>query len=147
MLEGLLKDFKDTETTTNQAEVESVKEHDALMQTKTDEMAAAEKSLAEEQQKKADAIASIGETSKQLSTVVATLADDQNYLKDLTSKCNSKKDMWDQRSGMRQEEVSTLTTVIHILETTVSESNTGKTVRLMQEAAEFVQVKQHHARN
>ena len=55
MLEGLLKDFKDTETTTNEAEVASVQEHNSLMQTKTDEMAAAEKySLLAKRKKKND---------------------------------------------------------------------------------------------
>merc|ERR1719379_1670728 len=73
--------------------------------------------------------------SKDLTTTQAQLTDDQNYLKDLTEKCNLKSKEWDQRSQMRQDELTALTTALTIVKGKVAEKTTEKTVRLVQQAS------------
>merc|ERR1719181_1609957 len=71
----------------------------------------------------------------ELTETSATLTDDQNYLKDLTEKCNAKSKEWDQRSQMRQDELTALTTALTIVKEGVATKTTEKTVRLVQSAA------------
>merc|ERR1719456_727048 len=44
-----------------------------------------------------------------------TLADDEQYLKDLTAKCELKAREWDQRSNMRKNELAALATALGIM--------------------------------
>merc|ERR1740138_1588236 len=76
----------------------------------------------------------IAASSKELTETSATLTDDQNYLKDLTEKCNAKSKEWDQRSQMRQDELTALTTALTIVKEGVATKTTEKTVRLVQSA-------------
>merc|ERR1719299_208002 len=61
--------------------------------------------------------------------------DDQGYLKILTENCNLKSKEWDQRSQMRQDELTALTTALTIVKGKVAEKTTDKTVRLVQQVA------------
>merc|ERR1719478_1744724 len=100
------------------AESKSVFEHTSVMQALTDEKKAAEKTLAEAQQ--------------QLTTTSAQMTDDQAYLKDLTDLCNTKSKDWDQRSKMRQDELTALTSALSIMKERVAAKTSEKTVRLME---------------
>merc|ERR1719230_1617178 len=123
--EGRIKELK-------LAESKSVFEHTSVMQALTDEKKAAEKSLAEAQKNKASAMETIASSQQQLTTTDAQMRDDQTYLKDLTELCNTKSKEWDQRSKMRQDELTALTSALSIMKERVAAKTTEKTVRLMQ---------------
>merc|ERR1719443_773224 len=89
---------------------------------------------------KAQKMEAIAASSKELTETSATLTDDQNYLKDLTEKCNAKSKEWDQRSQMRQDELTALTTALTIVKNGVASKTTEKTVRLVQSKAQVTKV-------
>merc|ERR1719310_1569637 len=126
--EGRIKELK-------LAESKSVFEHTSVMQALTDEKKAAEKSLAEAQKNKASAMETIASSQQQLTVTDAQMRDDQTYLKDLTELCNSKSKEWDQRSKMRQDELTALTSALSIMKDRVAAKTTEKTVRLMEGGA------------
>merc|ERR1719160_2065599 len=105
------------------------------MQADTDERDTAAKDLKDATELKAKKMEEIAENSKDLTTTQAQLTDDQAYLKDLTEKCNLKSKEWDQRSQMRQDELTALTTALTIVKGKVAEKTTDKTVRLVQQVA------------
>merc|ERR1719181_2189030 len=82
---------------------------------------------------KADAIAEIAANSEQLTTTAATLLDDQQYLMELSQMCSDKSKTWDQRSQVRADELSALTSAIIIIEGEVSDKTTAAAVRFAQQ--------------
>merc|ERR1719161_434926 len=96
-------------------------------------MKAAELSLDKAKKAKAATISAIELKMGELSTVSATLLDDQEYLKELASICESQAKTWDQRSSMRADELSALTEAISIIKGTVSAKTTEKTIRFVQQ--------------
>merc|ERR1719473_1711768 len=126
--EGRIKELK-------LAESKSVFEHTSVMQALTDEKKAAEKSLAEAEKNKASAMETIASSQQQLTTTDAQMRDDQTYLKDLTELCNTKSKEWDQRSKMRQDELTALTSALSIMKDRVAAKTSEKTVRLMEGSA------------
>merc|ERR1719247_3488299 len=74
----------------------------------------------------------IGVASGDLTAIQAVLTDDQQYIKDLTAKCELKSKEWDQRSQMRQDELTAISTAITIVSGKVKDKTTEKTVRLVQ---------------
>merc|ERR1719161_1003024 len=134
-LEGLVDDFKAKISEVKIDETKKVSEYDLQFQADTDERAAAAKSLKDANALKAKKMEEIAANSKDLTTTQAQLTDDQNYLKDLTEKCNLKSKEWDQRSQMRQDELSALTTALTIVKGKVAEKTTEKTVRFVQRAS------------
>merc|ERR1719387_2577433 len=133
ILEDLKKDFTSTKSFLDAEEVKSVAEHDALMQSKTSMKKAAEGDLDAAKKGKAATIAEIESKMGELTTVSATLLDDQEYLKELAKTCEAQAKTWDQRSSMRADELSALTEAISIIKGTVSAKTTEKTVRLVQQ--------------
>jgi len=84
------------------------------------------------QGKSAAASDDIGRMGKDLTMTSGTLTDDKAYLTELTSSCNAKSKSWDQRSKMRAEELTALTTALNILKGKVSDKvAAGRTVRLL----------------
>merc|ERR1719265_236094 len=132
MLEDLKKSFTEEKNELDAAEVKSIAAHDAYMQEKTSAKKAAEGDLDKAKKDKAATIQSIAEKSGELSTVSATLLDDQEYLKELAKTCESQAKTWDQRSQMRADELSALTEAISIIKGTVSQKTTEKTIRFVQ---------------
>merc|ERR1719465_169510 len=135
MIEELVSDFKAKISEVKIDETKKVSAYDLQMQADTDERAAAAKELKDTAELKAEKMEAIAASSKELTETSATLTDDQNYLKDLTEKCNSKSKEWDQRSQMRQDELTALTTALTIVKEGVATKTTEKTVRLVQSAA------------
>merc|ERR1719272_2925680 len=70
--------------------------------------------------------------SGDLTATKAVLTDDQQYIKDLTAKCESKSKEWDQRSQMRQDELTAISTAITIVSGKVKDKTSEKTVRFVQ---------------
>merc|ERR1719261_821734 len=141
-IEGLVDDFKAKISEVKIDETKKVSEYDMQMQADSDETATASKDLKDANELKAAKMEALAQAGKDLTTTQAQLTDDQAYLKDLTEKCNLKSKEWDQRSQMRQDELTALTTALTIVKGKVAEKTTDKTVRLVQQAAK---VSQHAA--
>merc|ERR1719463_122162 len=135
MIEGLQSDFKTKLSEVKIEETKAVSDFDLQLQADTDERAAAAKEIKDTTELKATKMEAIAASSKELTETSATLTDDQNYLKDLTEKCNAKSKEWDQRSQMRQDELTALTTALTIVKEGVATKTTEKTVRLVQSQA------------
>merc|ERR1719281_1766864 len=140
MIEGLQSDFKTKLSEVKIEETKAVSDFDLQLQADTDERAAAAKELKDTTELKATKMEAIAASSKELTETSATLTDDQNYLKDLTEKCNAKSKEWDQRSQMRQDELTALTTALTIVKNGVASKTTEKTVRLVQSKAQVTKV-------
>merc|ERR1719281_782516 len=82
----------------------------------------------------------IAKSSGDLTATQAVLSDDQQYIKDLTAKCELKSKEWDQRSQMRQDELTAISTAITIVSGKVKEKTTEKTVRLVQMPKKAVKI-------
>jgi hypothetical protein len=134
MIEGLQSDFKTKLSEVRIEETKAVSAHDLQMQADTDERNAAAKELKDTNELKAEKMEAIASSSKELTETSATLTDDQSYLKTLTENCNAKSKEWDQRSQMRQDELTALTTALTIVKNGVASKTTEKTVRLVQSA-------------
>jgi len=132
-LEKLLDDFRDEKTSVDAAEVKAVQAHTLFIQIKTDLIKKLNHELAEAKKDRASTIADIETNSEELSTVAATLLDDQEYLKELASMCHEKALTWDQRSKLRQNELAMLTEVIGIITSSVTEKTSAATIRFAQE--------------
>merc|ERR1719181_955492 len=117
MIEGLQSDFKTKLSEVKIEETKAVSDFDLQLQADTDERAAAAKELKDTTELKAVKMEAIAASSK-----------------DLTEKCNSKSKEWDQRSQMRQDELTALTTALTIVKNGVASKTTEKTVRLVQNA-------------
>jgi len=101
-----------------------------------DERNAADKDLKEDEELKAEKMSNIGSDQQELTATNAKMTDDQAYIKDLTEKCNLKSREWDQRSQMRQDELTALTTALTIVKSRVTAADEqGKTVRLVEETS------------
>merc|ERR1719359_947473 len=136
-IEGLQSDFKTKLSEVKIEETKKVSDFDLQLQADTDERNAAAKELKDTNELKAEKMEAIAASSKELTETSATLTDDQNYLKDLTEKCNAKSKEWDQRSQMRQDELTALTTALTIVKEGVATKTTEKTVRLVQSAVKI----------
>merc|ERR1719421_2344516 len=135
MIEELVSDFKAKISEVKIDETKKVSAYDLQMQADTDEKDTAAKDLKDASELKASKMESLAQAGKDLTVTQAQLSDDQAYLKDLTEKCNLKSKEWDQRSQMRQDELTALTTALTIVKGKVAEKTTDKTVRLVQQAA------------
>merc|ERR1719387_3263210 len=125
--EGKAKDLKVAEAKTNG-------EHMLVMQALTDEKKKAEKLLGDATKIKATDMEGIAKAQAEITSVSATMTDDQAYLTELTGTCNEQSKVWDQRSKMRQDELTALTSALTIVKDKVATKTTG-TVRLAQQAS------------
>mmetsp|Transcript_33302 Transcript_33302/g.75392 ORF Transcript_33302/g.75392 Transcript_33302/m.75392 type:complete len:761 (+) Transcript_33302:87-2369(+) len=132
-LETLKKDFWDEKNTVDADEVKSVAAFDTFMQEKSNLVKAKNRELDEAQEEKSRLMDEISMANQQLTTVAATLLDDQEYLKKLSSMCSDKAKTWDQRTKVRQEELFTLTQAIGIIKGAVTEKTTAATIRFAQQ--------------
>merc|ERR1719486_1554276 len=81
--------------------------------------------------------AEIADARKQLVEAQSMLTDDEAYLKDLTERCATRANDWDQRSAMRRDELEALSTALEILENKVKSADKAANKRA---AASFLQV-------
>jgi hypothetical protein len=133
-LEKLLDDFRAEKVEIDKEEVSAIAAHESFMQEKTDYVKQKNIELEQAKADKAATAAKIAEKSEELSTVSATLLDDQQYLDELSKMCSDKAKTWDQRSRIRQDELSMLTTVIGIISGEVTEKTSAATLRFAQES-------------
>jgi len=132
-LEKLQKDFNIEKQTVDAAEVKSVSAFDRFIQDKTDFLKRKTAELDDAKKQKAETQEEIASTNQQLTVVAAILLDDQQYLTELSSMCTLKAKTWDQRTQVRQDELSALTAAIGIIKSAVSEKTTAATIRFAQQ--------------
>jgi len=133
-LEQLQKSFTTTKNDLDKAEVTSISTFEKLMQTKTHELKMKNKELDDERKKRAETISEIEDTATELSTVEATLLDDQAYQNELSKMCTDTAKTWDQRSQTRSNELSTLSEAIQIINQQVKTQVSTNTIRFVQKA-------------
>jgi len=131
-VEDIGDDFKSTKSDLESDEEESRTTYETLKETKEKEKADAERSLGKKQERTAKKSELIATTSSDLTSTKAVLTDDQSYIKDLTAKCEAKSKEWDQRSKMRQDELTAISTAITIVSGKVADKTSDKTMRLVQ---------------
>lgn len=134
MLEQLQDGFRKTRSEIEKSEVSSVADYDALMQAKGDNVKAKSVAVDRTRQEKANTISKIALTSEELTSTAAVLLDDKQYLAELAQICSNKAKTWDQRSGVRADELSALTSAVAIIKDTVAEKTSAATVRLAQKS-------------
>merc|ERR1719331_2901875 len=134
-VEGLENTFVDEKADLKTQEQEAQQDHDKLVLSKELQIGTAEKNLERAEQRRATVSKEIAAANQDLTTTLAQLHDDQAYLKDLTAKCEDKSAEWDQRSSMRQDELSAITEALGIIKGTVAAKTTEKTVRFVETAS------------
>jgi len=132
MVEDLVNDFKDTKSDVEADEEESVSVSKSLIEDKTKEMNDANDMMNDRKKRSGEKTEKIAKSAGDLTATKAVLTDDQQYIKDLTAKCELKSKEWDQRSQMRQDELTAISTAITIVSGKVKDKTTEKTVRLVQ---------------
>jgi chromosome segregation ATPase len=132
MIADLRDDFKDTKSNLETDEEEAVSTFNTLITDKTSEMNTSIETMNNKKKRTAQKTEMIATKSGDLTATKAVLTDDQTYIKELTAKCELKSKEWDQRSQMRQDELTAISTAINIVGGKVKEKTTSKTVRFMQ---------------
>merc|ERR1719271_1534484 len=120
-LEGLLNTFRERKTTLESDNETADSDYNLALQAKLDQLKQAEESLENKQKEKTETTEEIATSQADLTETTAMLNDDRVYLKDLTEKCETKAKLYDQRSGMRADELAALTQALGVLESTVAE--------------------------
>jgi len=131
-LENLLKDFRAEKVSVDEEEVKSVATYDSKMQEQTDILKAKNGELTAAQKSKANKQEEIAENSQLRATTAAVLLDDQKYLMELSQMCADKAKTWDQRTKVRQDELSAITSAMAIIKSTVAEKTQSSTIRFAQ---------------
>jgi len=135
-LESFLTDFKGKLSELKIEDTKHSAEHDFVVQTKGAEKYALEKDLRRAKKLHSQKMKESAQASADLTWAQSTLTDDQAYLKELTARCNAKAQMWDQRSSMRKDELTAITSALTIIKTRVAKPSavlstvSSKTVRL-----------------
>jgi hypothetical protein len=106
--------------------------HNKFMQEQTDLVKLKNSHLEDAKKDKSMKQANIASASAERSTTAAVLLDDQLYLRKLSEMCSDKAATWDQRSGVRQDELSALTAAITVVQEGVATKTSAKAVRFAQ---------------
>merc|ERR1719160_1167277 len=120
-VKDLKADFKVSKTNLEEQEHKEKTEHNKLMLKKKHERENAETALKDAQKLRGEKIAAVAKNQRDLTTTQAVLTDDQQYIKDLSAKCTEKSELWDQRSKMRADELTAISTALTIITGTVKE--------------------------
>jgi len=132
ILEKLLIDFQQQKAELDEAEVKSVHEFDMLKQELLDVIKRSTDEMEKAKSKKATTIEEIAAASERLSTVSAQLLADKEYLTELSKMCHERAITWDQRTQVRSDELSALSTAIGIIKKSVAQSTSANTIRFLQ---------------
>lgn len=130
-LESFLQQFKSKLSELKIEDTKNSADHDFVVQSKGAEKYALEKDLRRAKKLHSQKMKESATASADLTWAQSTLTDDQAYLKELTTRCNAKSKEWDQRSGLRKDELTAITSALTIIKTKVAlTSVSAKTVRL-----------------
>jgi hypothetical protein len=135
-LDSFLTEFKGKLSELKIADTKNSADHDFVMQSKGGEKYALEKDLRRAKKLHSGKMKEAATASADLTWAQSTLTDDQAYLKELTTRCSAKAAEWDQRSGLRKNELTAITSALNIIKTKVAKPSaalntvSSKTVRL-----------------
>eukprot|EP00929_Paragymnodinium_shiwhaense_P122660 TRINITY_DN9560_c0_g1_i1.p1 TRINITY_DN9560_c0_g1~~TRINITY_DN9560_c0_g1_i1.p1 ORF type:complete len:758 (-),score=316.31 TRINITY_DN9560_c0_g1_i1:101-2374(-) len=132
-LEGLLKDFRKSKNELDEEEVRTNHEFETNVMDQTHIVEQKNRALEKAKSSKANKQSQIGELSSQRTTVAATVLDDQKYLAELHTMCADKAATWDQRTKVRADELSAITSALAIVKSQVGEKTSAATMRLAQQ--------------
>jgi len=139
-LEKLLTDFSKEQEQVESEEVKASQQSAALLQEKEQVVRLKNKEIGDLKKTKSKKIERIASNSKRLSTVSATLLDDQEYMSEVSQLCTDKAKAWDQRTRIRSDELSALTAAVEIIKSTVTEKTSASTLRLVERATTMQRV-------
>merc|ERR1719262_254380 len=134
MLEKLKDKFKDEMTTLEREEVAAVAAHDMLVQNLSTQIKEANEAKDSKTVDRATAKSNSEKASADLTDTSATRADDDKYLKDVTATCDKKKEDFDARQKMRDDELEALEKAIEILSSEAVKGNAEKHLPTMLQA-------------
>jgi hypothetical protein len=148
-LQSLLKVFKQKKVEADQSEQSERQEHEMQAGARRNVIKGLEKARGEKQEQSAELDEDINTHSTDLQETEAAHGADQNFLNDLTAKCEQKAKDWDQRSTTRVSELTAITQAMEMLKNDVSkvyESSTGLglVVRKSQKAAKVEKAEKPH---
>jgi hypothetical protein len=134
MIQDLETQFKAQKDTLDKAEVDSKKTHNTAVKDQDTILLEQHETLKGHQTARGEQTEIISTTSQDLTTVAATLLDDQAYLSDVSKQCNAKAVLWDQRTQLRANEIQAISQAVEIM----------KGIQVDAPAPSFVQVSSHH---
>jgi hypothetical protein len=119
-LQSLLKNFKQKATQVDNEERETRQTHEMSSGARANTIKAKEKAKSEKAQMSAQLEADLNVHQTDLQQTEASHAADQNFLDDLTVKCEDKAKAWDQRSTTRTAELTAISEALELLKGDVS---------------------------
>jgi len=146
-LQSLLKVFKQKKVEADQSEQSDRQEHEMQAGARRNTIKGLEKSVGEKQEQSAALDEEINTHSTDLQETEAAHGADQNFLNDLTAKCEQKASDWDQRSTTRTQELTAITQAMEMLKNDVSkvyESSTGLGLVVRKRQAQAKRVEKPH---
>mmetsp|Transcript_118075 Transcript_118075/g.381092 ORF Transcript_118075/g.381092 Transcript_118075/m.381092 type:complete len:787 (-) Transcript_118075:164-2524(-) len=132
-LETLQKDFKDTELEVDTDHTKNIASLDSQLQELDHQLKQASAELEDAKKEKEEKQEAIASSSEELTTVAAELLDNQQYLSEAAKMCYDRAKTWDQRSKVRADELSVLTSVIGIVKNAVGGNVSAATLRLAEQ--------------
>merc|ERR1719253_507401 len=119
-LESLLKDFRQQKVKTDNEEREDRQAFEMTAGARRNQITALQKAASEKAEASAALQEEISQHQSDLTDTQNAHAADQNFLNDLTSKCEQKATDYDQRSSTRASELTAISKAIELLKTDVS---------------------------
>jgi septal ring factor EnvC (AmiA/AmiB activator) len=119
-LQSLLKNFKQKRTQVDADEQQVRQEHEMSSGARRNQIKALEKSKSEKSAASATLEEQLNAHSTELQQTEDAHAADQNFLNDLTEKCETKAKDWDSRSSTRTQELTAISKAIELLKGDVS---------------------------
>merc|ERR1719409_1672005 len=120
-LEALLNTFRTKRTDLQTEEAAAESSHDLAMQAKHDLVKEKQASIKAKNDMIDTLSAELASLQAKSTRANAELNDDRLYLKELSKNCELKKVEYDQRSGLRADELAALTQATNVLDTTVKD--------------------------
>ena len=119
-LQSLLKNFKQKKVQVDNDEQATRQEHEMESGARSNQIKALEKSKSEKSASSAALEEELNAHTTKLQQTEDAHAADQNFLNDLTEKCEKKAQDWDQRSSTRTQELTAIASALEMLKGDVS---------------------------
>merc|ERR1719502_2289056 len=119
-LQSLLKNFKQKKVQVDNDEQATRQEHEMESGARSNQIKALEKSKSEKSASSAALEEELNAHNTMLQETEDAHAADQNFLNDLTTKCEEKAKAWDQRSSTRTAELTAISEALELLKGDVS---------------------------
>jgi hypothetical protein len=134
MLEKLKDKFGDEKTTLEREEVAATAAHDMLVQNLQGQITSATESKETKTTARAKAKSDSAQAKGDLADTIAVRDDDQKYLDDVTATCDKKKEDFEHRQKLREEEIEAVSKAIDILSSDAVKGNAEKHLPTMLQA-------------